>query len=132
MGTRASYLRGRLVPEGGIFSDKTPTIRPTVPWLTTEGLLALVNASALDFLLRTFLGSRMQLELGDVRRVPVPVLTQTQHAQLDLLGCRAVVAKAARDRGEAAESLDLIEAEIDGLARELYGIAPDVDLWVVR
>lgn len=74
----------------------------------------------------------MHLEIGHVRRLPVPVLTADQGRQLDALGRRAVAAKTARDKGELGESLDAIEAEIDRYVRDLYGIARDADLWVVR
>ncbi len=125
----ASYLRTRLVPEGGIFSDKTPTIAPNVDWLPVEAVLALLNAPVVDFLLRTFLGSRMQIEIGDVRRLPIPVLSDRDAERLTDLGRRALLAKEALDRGE---ELPEIEAELDGFVRQLYGIARDADLWVVR
>jgi hypothetical protein len=128
----ASYLRARWVPQGGIFGHMTPVVSPVVPWLTTDGLLALVNAPTLDFLLRTLLGSRMHIEIGHVRRIPVPVLSPPQTAHLDALGHRAQAAKRAVDNSEPGESLDLIEAEIDGYVRDLYDIAPNADLWVVR
>jgi adenine-specific DNA-methyltransferase len=128
----ASYLRARLVMEGGIFGHMTPLIRPTAPWLTTESLLALLNAPIVDFALRTFLGSRMHLEIGDLRRLPVPVLTNAQSARLNGLGRRALAAKLARDRRQPAESLEASEGELDAWVRDLYGIAPDTELWVVR
>jgi hypothetical protein len=122
----------RLVPEGAIFSDKTPTIRPSVDWLTTEGLLALLNTRALEFAVRTLLGSRMQIEIGDIRRLPIPVLTDAQSARLSLLGVRAVEAKDAYDRGEPRKTLSEVEEEIETYVRKLYGIRRDADLWVVR
>ncbi len=129
----ASYLRVRLVPEGAIFSDKTPTVRATVNWLPIEALLALLNAPVLDFTLRTFLGSRMQIEIGDVRRLPIPVLSDEQAARLHDLGGRALAAKEALDRGaQAAEPLEEIEAELDAYTRSLYGVPRGADLWVVR
>ena len=129
----ASYLRCRLVPPGGIFSDKTPTIVPAIDWLSIEALLALLNAGALDFAVRTLLGSRMQIEIGDVRRLPIPVLSDDQAERLHDLGTRALTTKEALDRGERpAEPLGEIEAELDGYTRSLYGIRRDADLWVVR
>ncbi|MDA8201911.1 MAG: Eco57I restriction-modification methylase domain-containing protein [Chloroflexi bacterium] len=130
--TIASYLRARQVAEGAIFGHKTPLVRSTVVWLPPAALLAVMNAPLLDFALRTFLGSRLQIEVGHIRRLPVPVLTADQSRELDTLGRRAVGAKAARDRGEPGESLEALEAEVDRCVRELYGIAPDADLWVVR
>jgi hypothetical protein len=128
----ASYLRVREIPEGSIFSDMTPVVRPTVPWLTSDGLLALLNAPLVDFLLRTFLGSRMHLEIGHMRRIPMPVLSPQQCEHLDALGRRALAAKTARDGGETGEALEAIEQEIDRYVRDLYGVAADADLWVVR
>jgi|SRR5579859_1382592 len=55
----ASYLRVRVVPEGGIFSSESPTISSTESWLSREALLTLLNSPVLDFALRTLLGSRM-------------------------------------------------------------------------
>lgn len=128
----ASYVRTRRVEDGSIFSDKAPTVRPHVNWLTRESLLSLMNAPIFDFTVRTFLGSRMQVEFGDIRGVPVPVLTSEQSVDFDALGRRAVAAKEAQDRGEAGESLGSIEAELDRYTRDLYGIAYDAELWVVR
>ncbi|MGD9734758.1 MAG: Eco57I restriction-modification methylase domain-containing protein [Solirubrobacterales bacterium] len=128
----ASYLRVRRVPDAGIFSDKTPTIGPSVDWLSVDSLLALLNAPVVDFCVRTFLGSRMQIEIGDIRRLPVPVLDGSQASALDLLGRRAVAAKEALDAGAEGEPLGEIEHELDLYTRELYGVAADADLWVVR
>lgn len=128
----ASYLRARRVPDGGIFSDMSPTVSSTAPWLTIDGLLALINAPISDFLLRTMLGSRMHVEIGNVRHIPVPVLSPSQSEHLDHLGRRALAAQADHERGESSEALELLEREIDLYVRDLYDVAPDADLWVVR
>ncbi|HLI33302.1 MAG TPA: hypothetical protein VKU89_11305 [Solirubrobacteraceae bacterium] len=128
----ARYLRVRIVPNAGIFGHKAPTIRPTVDWLSTEALLALLNAPTLDFTLRTFLGSLMMVEVGDVRRLPVPVLSDRQAERLSDLGRRALLAKEAADRGEGGAELEEIERELDRVVRALYGIAAEAELWVVR
>jgi hypothetical protein len=128
----ARYLRLRLVPAGGIFGHKTPLIRSIVPWLPQEALLALLNAPTLDFLVRTFLGSLMQIEIGDIRRVPIPILRDEEGEQLGLLGSRAVSAKEAVDRGESSELLREVERELDLFVRDLYSLKPNADLWVVR
>jgi hypothetical protein len=128
----ASYLRARLTPEGGIFGDMAPVIRPTTDWLTRYALLALLNSSVLDFILRTFLGSRMHIEIGDVRRLPVPVLTTAQGDRLSDLTQRAVDAKRAIDEGRDGESLLAVEDELNVYVCELYGFAVGADFWVVR
>jgi len=128
----ARYLRSREVPAGGIFGHMTPVIRPQVDWLTSPALLALMNSSVLDFTLRTLLGSLMHLEIGHVRHLPIPVLSPAQGAHLDALGQRAINAKRASDRGANGEPLEPIEREIDQYVRDLYGIAQDANLWVVR
>jgi hypothetical protein len=128
----ARYLRAREVPPGAIFSDKTPTVRPTEDWLTAQALLALLNAPAIDFIARTLLGSLMQIEIGDIRRLPIPVLDDHNAERLTGLGVRAVAAKAALDRDESGESLGEIESELDAVVRELYRVPRGADLWVVR
>ena len=128
----SSYLRGRLVPPGGIFGHKTPLIVPRVDWLSIHALAVLMNAAPADYIVRTLLGSRMQIEIGDIRRLPVPVLSDTLASRLDDLGGRAIMAKEALDHGEAGESLAEIETEVDRVTRDLYGIPADADLWVVR
>jgi hypothetical protein len=126
----ASYLRVRIVPPGAIFSDMAPTIRPTVDWLTVPALLALLNAPAADFILRTFVGSRMHVEVGDMRRVPVPVPIDQVATELDRLGSAAV---AAHESGpDARADLKQIERTIDILVRDLYGFAEHEEFWVVR
>lgn len=127
-----SYIRARLVPEGAIFSDMAPTLRPVVDWLSTGALLAILNTPTADFLLRTFLGSRMHVEASDLRHLPMPVLTAEQDVELSGLATRAIAAKDALDRGGPGESLGEIEAEIDVYVRDLYGIRRDADFWVVR
>lgn len=128
----ASFLRVRDVPEGAIFADMAPTIRPSVHWLSQPALMALLNTEAIDFILRTFLGSRMHIEIGDVRRLPVPVLTEGDALALDELGRTARDAKADADAGGRPGSLLECEAEVNRLGRELYGFRPGDDLWVVR
>jgi hypothetical protein len=128
----ASYLRARAVPDGGVFGHKTPVVRSRLDWLSTEALLALLNAPVVEFVLRTFLGSRMQIEIGDIRRLPIPVLTTDQAADLRSLGRRAMTAKESLDAGVQGEALDSIEADLDLYTRDLYGLPADVDFWVVR
>jgi hypothetical protein len=128
----SSYLRARLVPEGGIFGHGAPMIRSKVRWLSNDALLALLNGRVLDFILRTFLASRMNTHVGDLRRLPIPVLTPTQAADLTDLGRRALEAKRAKDEGKAERGLIEIEAEVDTYVRDLYGVRQDADLWVVR
>lgn len=128
----ASYLRARMTPDSGIFGHKTPVIAPQVDWLSVHALLALLNAPILDFILRTFLGSRMQIEIGDVRRLPIPVLTPDQADTLDAFGQQAITAKEKLDAGGAGEDLTTIEADLDLFVRDLYGVPAKADLWVVR
>jgi hypothetical protein len=128
----SGYLRVRFVHSGGIFGHKTPLIVPNVDWLSVHALAALLNSSPLDFIVRTFLGSRMQIEIGDVRRLPIPVLSEAIADRLAELASQAVAAKEALDGGRPGESLAEIEAEIDSVVRELYGISLDAGLWVVR
>lgn len=110
----------------------TPTLTPSVDWLTTEALVAMLNASPCDFAVRTFLGSRMHIEVGDVRHLVIPVLSDTDAERLTALGAQAIAAKASRDSGEEDDSLEEIEAEVDAVVRHLYGIGRDASLWVVR
>jgi hypothetical protein len=124
----ASYLRVRQVARGAIFGADTAVVRPIVEWLSAVGLLALLNSDTVDFIVRTFLGSRMHIEIGDIRRVPVPVLSPDQSNALDALGAEAIAAK----KGEGKRELAEIEAEINAYVRDLYGIPQDADLWVVR
>ncbi len=130
----ASYLRVRSLPEGSIFGHKAPLLRPAphVSWLSVPSLMALLNGDAVDFLLRTFLGSRMMIEVGDVRRIPIPVLSETQRQDLEALAARATETKKAFDGNGSGETLAIVEAEVDAYVRALYGVAPDAKLWVVR
>jgi hypothetical protein len=124
----ASYFRCRQVPKTAIFSSESPLVRPRVDWLTPTALLALLNSDVIDFLLRTFLGSRMHIEIGDVRRLPLPVLDAGDAAQLSELGREAVAAKSTGDGRQLSE----IETEVNLFTRRLYGVDPDAELWVVR
>jgi Eco57I restriction-modification methylase len=127
-----SYLRARLVPAGAVFGHGSPVIRPSEDWLPIRALLALLNAPVLDFALRTYLCSRMNIHVGDLRRLPVPVLRSAEAERLTDLGRSAIAAKEALDLGGRGNELPQIEAELDGVVRQLYGIRRDADLWVVR
>jgi hypothetical protein len=124
----ASYFRCRQVPKTAIFSSESPLVRPRVEWLTPTALLALLNSDIIDFTLRTFLGSRMHIEIGDVRRLPVPVLDLENAERLSDLGEEAVTVKST---GEGRPLAD-IEDDVNRLVRALYGVSPEVELWVVR
>lgn len=139
--TVASYLRARRTPAGAIFGHTAPTVVPlkACGWLSANVLLTLLNASVVDFCLRTFVGSRMHIEVGDLRAIPLPVLDETTSRELDELAEQAVAAKLARDdadegetRAEAAGRLQEIERRIDERVLALYGLDTDADLWVVR
>jgi len=122
-----SYLRVRLV-EPCIFSEKAPTLSPIVGWLDHYSLMAILNSSVCDFIIRTFLGSRMQIEVGDLRRLPIPFVDPAQSDWLSQMGREAVSATKAGAVGAA----EAIREEIDVKVRDLYGVPRDADLWVVR
>lgn len=124
----ASYLRVRRVPENSIFSSEAPTFRPTVQWLDADALLALLNSDTMDFTVRTLLSSRMHLDIGDVRRLPIPVLDDNTREHLGALAREAVRAKSADEHERLAE----IQSAVNASVRDLYGIDPKADLWVVR
>jgi len=125
----ASYLRTRQVPIGSIFGDKAPLLRPLswIGWLTPLSLLALLNSNVLDFILRTFLGSRMMIEVGDIRRLVIPVLSPQQVAILEDFASRAVAARHTGDVG-----LTDVELQLNAFVRDIYGIPRAAELWVVR
>ena len=125
----ASFLRARQTPEGSFFGHMSPTLRSTVPWLTQHALCALMNAPVSDFILRTFLGSRMHIEVMDVRRLPIPVLTDADARRFDEIGRTAVDAQREGDR----DTLRHIESELMSRTSALYGIRAPEELWdVVR
>lgn len=124
----ASYLRVRIVPPGSFFGDMAPTIAPTVSWLSPAVLMALLNADTVDYLVRTFLGSRMHVELGDIRRIPIPVLSPEQQSRLETLGNEAICAARAANRA----TIKRIECTINGEVRRLYDLSEEATLWVIR
>jgi hypothetical protein len=95
-------------------------------------MLALLNSDVLDFALRTFLGSRMHIEVGDVRHLVVPVFSTEQKKALESFATRAIAAKRAEDSGKNGEALVDIEKELSDFVRNLYGIPRSARLWVVR
>ncbi|MDE3111512.1 MAG: hypothetical protein KGK34_01060 [Chloroflexota bacterium] len=125
----ASYLRARVVPETAIFADMAPLLRalPWIDWLSTEALLSLLNSDTVNFILRTFLASRMHIELGDLRRLIVPVLAVDQKAELERLMRLATKARRDGDRGLAE-----VERDLNAYVRKMYGIPRTSELWVVR
>lgn len=127
----ARYLRARELPPSAIFGHMAPLIRPRSGWMTPEALLAVLNSGPVDFLLRTFVGSLMHIEIGDVRRIPVPVLSNEQSRRLTELARRAIAEKRRADAGGPSR-LTEVEAEIDAFVRDLYGVPRDAELWVVR
>lgn len=123
-----SYLRARRLPPGAIFSSESPVYVPLVNWLDEDSLLALLNSSLIEFAVKTFLASRNHIEVGHLRRLPVPVLDAEQRDALARFSRAACDATAAGD----AERLRTIEALLDEYVRELYGVSKAVTLEVVR
>jgi len=103
-------------------------MQSVVSWLDSHAFLALLNSDTADFMIRTFLGSRMHIDVGDIRRIPLPVLTPEQASTLSRLGKSAVEAATVREEG----SLRHIEREVDLTVRRLYGISEGEQLWVAR
>lgn len=126
-----SYLRCRFLGPASIFSDKTPLITSIVPWLSPLSLMAILNADVVDFIVRTLLGSRMQIEIGDVRHLSVPVLSEKQNRELSQLAERALEEKSKADTGGASGLAD-VEHDINEYVRDLYGVTSDAQFWVVR
>jgi hypothetical protein len=122
------------VPETAIFGSEAPLLRPFpwIEWLSPQALLALLNSDVLDFILRTFLGSLMHIDVGDMRRLIVPVLAPDQKEALEAFANRATSAKRAQDGLESGERLATVEHELDVYVRDLYGVPKDAELWVVR
>ena len=86
----ARYFRARIVPVGAIFGDAAATITPTVDWLSTDALLALLNAPVIDFLMRTFLASLMNKMKIDVQAISTPGASELERfdSVLDFLRAR--------------------------------------------
>lgn len=122
-----SYLRARILAEQAIFSSESPCYVPCAPWLNDMSLLALLNSPVLEFFLKTFLATRNHIELGHVRRLPIPVPSQQQDELLTLLGGQAVITARAGGKGLAE-----IEGEIDTVTRDLYGIPARTRLPISR
>lgn len=123
-----SYLRARRLAPGAIFSSESPVYVPMVEWLSENALLALLNSSLIEFGVKTFLASRNHIEVGHVRRLPIPVLTP---AHRDELAEFANAACHASEHGTAAQ-LRSIEREVDDYVRELYGVGQTARLEVIR
>lgn len=123
-----SYLRARRLPPGAIFSSESPVYVPLVDWLDEDSLLALLNSSLIEFAVKTFLASRNHIEVGHLRRLPIPVLRAEERMALAGFAVRAC---ATADSGDA-QGLKAIEAALDEYVRELYGVNEAVRLEVVR
>jgi hypothetical protein len=130
----ASYLRVRQLPETAMFGSEAPLLRPLpwIEWMSPNALLALLNSEILDFVLRTFLGSRMHVEVGDVRRLPIPVLAAEQNSTLEDFADKATAAKRTADAGRGGQLLKQVEGELNAFVRDLYGVPRTAELWVVR
>lgn len=124
----ARYIRPRLIPAGSVYGDGAPVYQPKVPWLSAEALCAIIFSDTVDFILRTMLSSLMNIQVGDIRRIPIPVLSESQRDALESLTAEAVEAKSAGD----SEALAAVEKKVHLAVRRLYGVPEDADLWVVR
>ena len=67
------------------------------------------------------------IEVGDIRRLPIPVLSVQQGASLEDFASRAI---AARQNGDAR--LTEVEHNLNAFVRDIYGIPRNAELWVVR
>jgi hypothetical protein len=69
----------------------------------------------------------MMIEVGDIRRLPIPVLSPQQGATLEDFASCAITA---RQRGD--EGLIEVEDELNAFVRDIYRIPRTTELWVVR
>jgi hypothetical protein len=113
-----SFLRARLLPKTSMFSSESPAYVPIADWLDTNALLALLNSEVVRYLVHTFLATRNHVEVGHVRRVPVPVLEQAYSSQLSALGALAVTT--AQNHGDTTA----IRRDINELVADAYRWAP--------
>jgi hypothetical protein len=118
----ASQLRARILPSTSMFSSESPMYTPLAEWLDRYALLALLNSDAIRFLVHTFLATRNHVEVGHVRRAPVPVLSDNQRSALSSLGRSAVEVAV---KGTDAKALARIHHEINIRVSEAYGWARD-------
>jgi Eco57I restriction-modification methylase len=128
-----SYLRARLIPPGAIFGDAAPVLIPDEQVFNAEELVAFLNSYVVDFCARTFLTSRMNIHVGDLRKLPLPVLSSSVRDDVCSLARRAAaIRQETVAQGGDASELTEVEAELDGIVRRLYCVRGDADLWVVR
>ena len=124
----ASYLRARLLPTDAIFSSESPVYVTRVGWLDDLSLVALLNAPVVEFAVKTFLATRNHLEVGHLRRLPIPVLDAQVGASLRAIASASIAATRA---GETSTVGDLA-AELDETTRQLYGVSMNLELPVRR
>jgi hypothetical protein len=115
----ASELHCRLLAKTSIFSSESPIYIPLVDWLDNFSLMAILNSALVRYLLHTFLATRNHVEVGHVRRLPLPVLARDTSELLSALGRRAV---AAAHEGSALHTL---EREIDRVVAVTFGWSAD-------
>jgi hypothetical protein len=124
----ASYLRARLLPANTIFSSESPVYATRVRWLDDLSLVAMLNAPIVEFAIKTFLATRNHLEVGHLRRLPMPVLDAQTGATLRRLASAFIAATRAGETSIVSK----LASELDETTRELYGVSMTLELPVRR
>ena len=111
-----------------IFSSESPVYVTRVDWLDDLSLVALLNAPVVEFAIKTFLATRNHLEVGHLRRLPIPVLPAQTSATLRAIASAFIAATQAGDAATVSE----LATELDETTRELYGVSTSLELPVRR
>lgn len=90
-------------------------------------LVSILNSSLLFDYYREFLNCTVNIQINDIRQIPVIIPTNEQLAELKPLFDRAVelkksVAKNLASDSDIAAELSQIEGKIDNFVEELYGV----------
>ncbi len=92
-----------------VFDASSSRLTPIIPSLSAATFVAIANSHVFSFVLKKFVKHNQDIEINDMRAMPIPLPTPAQHDALESLATLAMAAKRRQFAGTAPDD-DLVAA----------------------
>src|SRR5207244_11455221 len=108
--------------EPSIFDASSSRLTPIIESLAAETFVAIANSDVFSFFLKKFIKHNQDIEINDMRMMPVVIPTSEQHQRVQELARRCIEAKRAEFAN--ASPPNALVARVREIAAELGAKAP--------